>query len=171
MDWVEPPTALAVLPNRGGGKSGLLYRAIHLSAQPPRFAKARELATDHVVGYAITDEKTGGRLLFLPDVAAVDMGLRALLHDCDVLLFDGTFWAENEMRERGTGILGASNMGHMRISGAEGSLEILRGLSAKQRIYVHINNTNPILFEDSPERASVVAAGCQVGEDGMEFLI
>src|SRR5438067_1212241 len=72
VDWVEPPTALTVLPNRGGGKSGLLYRAVHLSAPPPRFAKARELAADHVFGYAITDEKTGGRLLFLPDLAAVD---------------------------------------------------------------------------------------------------
>src|SRR5437764_1178052 len=83
-----------------------------------------------------------------------------------VLLFDGTFWSENEMQQSGAGNLSASSMGHLPISGERGSLNVLARLNAKHRIYTHINNTNPILFEDSPERAAVVAAGCAVGWDG-----
>ena len=75
------------------------------------------------------------------------------------------------MEERGAGNLPAASMGHMPISGAGGSLKLLAELKVKTRIYVHINNTNPILVEDSDERAAVVAAGCIVGEDGMEFVI
>ena len=125
----------------------------------------------NVVGYRIRDEKTGGRLLFLPDVAALDGILMRLLADCEALLFDGTFWSENEMQERGAGTLAASSMGHVPISGPGGSLKVLAELNVKNKIYVHINNTNPILFEDSPEREAVTAAGCKVGQDGMEIVI
>jgi pyrroloquinoline quinone biosynthesis protein B len=62
-------------------------------------------------------------------------------------------------------------MGHVPISGADGSLRVLANVNLKNKVYVHINNTNPILLEDSPERAAVSAAGCAIGEDGMEFMI
>ena len=125
----------------------------------------------NVVGYRIIDEKTGGRLLFLPDAAALDEKLIEALSDCEILLFDGTFWSENEMREREVGNMAASSMGHVPISGPDGSLTVLAGITVKHKIYVHINNTNPILVEGSPERAAVIAGGCTVGEDGMEFTI
>jgi pyrroloquinoline quinone biosynthesis protein B len=86
-------------------------------------------------------------------------------------LFDGTFFTENEMLERGVGSNPASSMGHIPISGEEGSLNALAQLQMKHKVYIHINNTNPILFEDSPERRAVTAAGCQVAMDGMEILI
>ncbi len=190
-EWIEAPLQIAPLLTRDGRRTGLIYQALTLAGRPPRFARkgtvegeggleARApggeepgLVADSgdVVGYRIVDEKTGGRLLFLPEVASMDERVMNLLTECDALLFDGTFWSENEMLERGVGSEPASSMGHVPISGDEGSLKALAELRLKRKVYVHINNTNPILFEDSPEREAVTGAGCQVGMDGMEISI
>lgn len=170
--WTEPPTVPQPLPLRNGSPSGLTYEAIPLPGKPPRFMKSRlQAGPGNVIGYRITDEKTGGRLLFLPDIAEIDARLRCVLPDCDVLLFDGTFWSQNEMRDRGVGTLSAADMGHLPISCPAGSMKFLAELPTRHKIYTHINNTNPILIEDSPERAAVQAAGCMVGEDGMTIEI
>lgn len=171
-EWIEPSTKTQPLLLRDGSASGLTYEAIPLIGKLPRFVKSQAArSTGNVVGYRITDNKTGGRLLFLPEVAQLDEKLLSVLPECDVLLFDGTFWSEDEMRERGTGTLSAGNMGHAPISGASGSLNVLAKLRVKHKIYTHINNTNPILIEGSAEHAAVNAAGCLVGRDGMEIKI
>ena len=108
-------------------------------------------------------------MLYLPDVPALNDEVKDVLNDCDVLLFDGTFCSEDEMRQRRVGEQTASQMGHLPILGPNGSLQVLEKLKVKNRIYIHINNTNLILLEGSEERASVEAAGCVVGEDGMEL--
>jgi pyrroloquinoline quinone biosynthesis protein B len=123
------------------------------------------------VGYQITDAKTRGRLLFFPDVAELDETVLRWLPECEALLFDGTFWSENEMRERELGTLSAADMGHAPISGERGSLKVLADLKVPHKIYIHINNTNPVLIEDSAECAAVKGAGCVVGRDGMELTI
>jgi pyrroloquinoline quinone biosynthesis protein B len=172
IEWLRPPKKLSPLPNRDGSRCGILYQAIPLDGKAPRFVKPPPPSrTGNAVGYRLVDERTGGRLLFLPDVAAVDEKLSSVLMDCDALLFDGTFWSEHEMHERGAGNSTAASMGHVPISGSAGSLKVLAALRARHRIYVHINNTNPVLLEDSPERGAVVAAGCVVGRDGMEIRI
>ncbi|HWX21632.1 MAG TPA: pyrroloquinoline quinone biosynthesis protein PqqB [Candidatus Binatia bacterium] len=172
VEWVQPPAKLSPLLRRDGSSSGLLYQAVALGGKPPRFFKRRAGSTlGHVVGYRIVDQKTGGRLLFLLDVAALDKQVQRLLPECDALLFDGTFWTNNEMKRRGVGALTAAQMGHVPISGPGGSLKALAALQPKPKIYTHINNTNPILVEDSPEHAAVLAAGCLVGCDGMEIVI
>lgn len=171
-EWIEPATKAESLLRRNGSESGLRYEAIPLPGKTPRFFKAKDSSTDgNVVGYRITDKKTGGRLLFLPDVGELSEALLRLLPDCDALLFDGTFWSETEMRDQGIGTLVAADMGHAPISGAAGSLKALAELKVRHKIYTHINNTNPILIEGSPERAAVTAAGCVVGQDGMEIEI
>jgi pyrroloquinoline quinone biosynthesis protein B len=109
--------------------------------------------------------------LFLPEVDDLNENLLRLLPQCDALLFDGTFWSENEMQERGVGTLSAGEMGHLLISGTNGSLKILAGLGVKHKIYTHLNNTNRVLFEDSPERTAIIQAGCVVGRDGMTIEI
>ena len=140
--------------------------------KPPRFMKGRQSSGfGHSVGYRIVDEKSGGRLLFLPDVAVLDEQIIDALSDCDVLLFDGTFWSENEMRKLGVGNLSAKRMGHVPISGRQGSLKQLAPLPVSRKIYTHINNTNPILRKGSPEYAAVCAADVEVGHDGMEIVI
>jgi pyrroloquinoline quinone biosynthesis protein B len=169
--WIEPPTEREPLLRADGPASGLLYEAIPLPGKAPRFMKTNSTTTGNVVGYRITDIKTGGRLLFLPDVAEVNDTVLRWLPQCDVLLFDGTFWSENEMPERGLGALSAADMGHAPVSGTRGSLKVLAELKVPHKIYTHINNTNPMLIEDSPECAAVKAAGCVVGRDGSALEI
>jgi pyrroloquinoline quinone biosynthesis protein B len=172
VQWIEPPTTPEPLRRRDNSESGLSYEAIPLSGKAPRFMKGKAAhSATNTVGYRITDEQSGRRLLFLPDVAEVSKNISRVLPESDALLFDGTFWSENEMKERGTGTLSAADMGHVPISGDRGSLNALAKLSVKRKIYTHINNTNPILIEDSPECWAVKAAGCIVGRDGMEIEI
>jgi len=169
-EWIEPSTTATPLLRRDGLPSGLNYQAIALPGKPPRFMKSKTIE-GNVVGYHITDTKTGGRLLFLPDVAELNEIVLEWLPQCEALLFDGTFWSETEMRDQDLGSLTAADMGHTPISGATGSLKLLAELNIQKKIYTHINNTNPILIEDSLEAAAVKAAGCTVGRDGMEFEI
>jgi pyrroloquinoline quinone biosynthesis protein B len=169
-EWIEPSPMAAPLLRRDGSASGLMYQAIALPGKAPRFMKAKS-AEGNVVGYHITDVKTGGRLLFLPDICELNKTVLGWLPRCEALLFDGTFWSETEMRDQGLGTLRAADMGHAPISGATGSLKALAELKVRHKIYTHINNTNPILMEDSAEAAAVEAAGCVVGRDGLHLEI
>jgi pyrroloquinoline quinone biosynthesis protein B len=110
------------------------------------------------------------RLAFVPGCASVSPGVRTRLAASDVVLFDATLFTDDEMIRTGTGQKTGRRMGHMPIAGADGSLAALADLSAR-RIYIHINNTNPILVDGSPERQRVETAGWQVAEDGMEIVV
>jgi pyrroloquinoline quinone biosynthesis protein B len=172
IHWTRPPEKISPLLRHNGFKSGLQYQRVDVFGKPPRFMKGRQAnGFGHSVGYRIVDEKSGGRLLFLPDVAALDEQITGELSDCDVLLFDGTFWSENEMRKLGVGNLSAKQMGHVPISGRQGSLKQLAPLPVSRKLYTHINNTNPILRKGSREYDAVCAAGVEVGQDGMEIVI
>ena len=92
-----------------------------------------------------------------------DAGLAERLGTADILLFDGTLWRDDEMIAAGVGTKTGRRMGHMPIAGPGGSLAAFAGLPARRKIFIHINNTNPILVADSPERAAVEAAGWEVG--------
>lgn len=112
----------------------------------------------------------GSCLVFVPGAAAVTPSLKARLEKADVVMFDGTLFTDDEMIRNGSGAKTGRRMGHMPIDGADGSLSALAGLSAR-RLYIHINNTNPILIDGSPERRQVEAAGVEVAEDGMEIVL
>jgi pyrroloquinoline quinone biosynthesis protein B len=101
----------------------------------------------------------------------VDATVRALAEGADLLLFDGTFWSDDEMASVGAPGRSALEMGHRPVGGDGGSLQALPGVGARRVAYVHINNTNPILRPDAPQRAEVEAAGVEVAEDGMEFVL
>ena len=115
------------------------------------------------------DQKTGGRLLVAPDVACCNDALAAAMGEADAVLFDGTFWSGDELAHVKDKALTAAEMGHLTIK--DNSLDLLRKLPARHKIYIHVNNTNPVLPPDSPERAAVAAAGIVVGYDGLEFEI
>ncbi len=137
---------------------------LYLESENPETAE--ESAAN--VGVEITD---GNKCLaYVPGAAAVTSALRQRLSRADVILFDGTLFTDDEMIRTGTGAKAGRRMGHMPIDGDGGSLVALQGLSAR-KIFVHINNTNPILVEGSPERRSVEAAGWEVAEDGMEIVL
>jgi pyrroloquinoline quinone biosynthesis protein B len=110
------------------------------------------------------------RLIYVPGAAAVPAPIQDRLARADIVLFDGTLYRDDEMILTGTGEKTGRRMGHMPIDGPDGTLVTLAGLSGR-RLFIHINNTNPILIEGSPERAHVTAAGWEVAEDGMEIAL
>jgi pyrroloquinoline quinone biosynthesis protein B len=112
----------------------------------------------------------GARLAYVPGAGAITADMRQRLARADVVFFDGTLFRDDEMIATETGSKTGLRMGHMPIDGSGGSLEALAGLRAR-RIYVHINNTNPILVEGSPERAYVIGHGWEVAEDGLEVAL
>jgi pyrroloquinoline quinone biosynthesis protein B len=112
----------------------------------------------------------GKNLLFVPGAAAVNDALMARLAKADAVLFDGTLFTDDEMVRTATGIKTGRRMGHMPIDGEGGTLQTLAGLKAR-KIFIHINNTNPMLIDGSPERRRVAAAGWEVAEDGMELVL
>src|SRR6266702_3945451 len=106
----------------------------------------------------------------VPSAGAIDEAVRRVASGADLLLFDGTFWSDGELRAVGGGdVPTAREMGHLPVGEPGGSLELLPRLGAKRTVLVHINNTNPVLCRSSAERQRVEAAGIVVGEDGMEF--
>lgn len=156
----------APLLNRAGKTSGLCSRAIPLATKPPPFSKVTAKGPQSVA-YEITDEASKGRLIVAPDVAEITPELEAAIHDADAVLFDGTFWSNHEFGKLTGKKRTADDMGHVPIH--HGSLNVLRKVKARHRIYFHINNTNPILRPDSPERVKIEAAGLTVGVDGTEI--
>ena len=123
------------------------------------------------VALRIREERSGRVLLYLSSLARVTEELLAAAHDADCVFFDGTFWSDDELRELGASDKRASDMAHLPIGGPGGSLAALASVRAPSRIYIHLNNTNPVLREDSPERAAVERAGWRIARDGMELSL
>lgn len=159
-----------------GAETGLAYEAYWVRGKVPAYAGSAGCHDGSNVGgsnlaYRIIDRASGASLFHVPVIRELDPEIIAAIARCDCVLFDGSFWSETEMEARGVGTRTASAMGHMPIGGRAGSLAMLGGLSAIRKIYTHINNTNPILNEDSPERRAVAGAGWEVAEDGMELIL
>jgi pyrroloquinoline quinone biosynthesis protein B len=152
-----------------GSDSGFRVTAVAVAGDPPRFAR-RDLP-GHTAGLFIEDTRGGGTLAFVPGCGALDDGLLARLARADLLLFDGTFWTDDEMIRLGLSDRTARQMDHLPVSGPDGSLARLSALPCRHRVYTHINNSNPMLIEDSEERRAVTRAGLVVGDDGMRFSI
>ena len=129
-----------------------------------------ETAADTGVNVGVEIRSGGTRLAYVPGAAAMTEGLLKRLGRADAVLFDGTLFRDDEMIVSGTGVKTGRRMGHMPIDGADGTLQQLGGLKAR-RILTHINNTNPILIDGSPERCQVEAAGFEIAEDGMEIVL
>jgi len=165
--WLEAPWEPHALSLPGGEPSGLLYSALPLPGKAPRYVEARPGAVGDNIGYRVEDPRTGGRIVFAPDIGAVDETLRGELEQCDVAFLDGTFWTDGELAELGG--RSAALMAHLPLGGPDGSLAALPRGQKPRRIFVHINNSNPMLREDSPERAELVRSGAEVGTDGQEL--
>ena len=131
---------------------------------------ARRVIAESAANVGIELQRAGARLVFVPGAAAVTGAMRERFARADAVLFDGTLFTDDEMLRSGTGQKTGRRMGHMPIDGEGGTLQALGGLNAR-RIFVHINNTNPIQIDGSAERRKVEAAGWQVAEDGMEIVL
>ena len=148
---------------------GIEVRAIFLPASAPLFDQTNAAKTGHSIAYELHDRNTGRRLLVAPDVGEITPDLREALHAADAVLFDGTFWSDEELQRIKPGARTSRAMGHVPIG--DGSLDLLRSLKATHKSYFHINNTNPILNPGSPERSLVERAGIRVEEDGAEWIL
>jgi pyrroloquinoline quinone biosynthesis protein B len=120
------------------------------------------------IGIRILSPEGGKSFFYIPACAAITDELRRRLEGAAGVLFDGTFYLDDEMIAARVGEKTAARMGHSALSGPQGTLARLKDVAIGRRILVHINNTNPILDENSPERRAVEAAGWEVAEDGME---
>jgi pyrroloquinoline quinone biosynthesis protein B len=162
------------LQDASGAPLGLTLEAFAVAGKIPLYYETSDditqLASSHaVIGLAISGN--GKRILYIPGCAAVTDALRARVEGAGILFFDGTLWQDNEMIRAGIGRKTGQRMGHMSISGAGGSIAAFAGVELGQKIFIHINNTNPILCDDSPEAAAVRNAGWQIAHDGMALSL
>ena len=164
-----PLTELALdtpreLRYRDHSPSGLTVEAFAVPAGPPQFAL--DAGEGHTVGLLLRDTE-GSTCAFVPGCGDLTAPLMERLSEADILLFDGTFWDDAELQTLGIGQRTAREMDHLPIGGPGGSLERIAMLPCRHKVYTHINNTNPVLLERSPERQAVVSAGLTVGFDGL----
>ena len=144
--------------------------AVPLEGKAPPYSPHRH--DPHVgdnVGYLIEDTRSQASLLYAPGLGQMSSALLDMMGGADCVMVDGTFWSEDEMQRAGVGTKRASEMGHLPQSGDEGMLSWLSKIQGPRKILIHINNTNPILIETSPERKLVEEGGVEVAYDGMAF--
>ena len=162
--------ALAWLDRTLARFCGIEWRKVSSDFRPLNSSigfRAIELA--HSVAFQFSDESSGRFALVAPAVGELTRELSEASVRSDLILFDGTFWSDNELEAERPGARSAREMNHLPI--LNGSLEFLRQSPARRKIYTHINNTNPILMPGSPERAQLEQAGIEVARDRLEVVL
>lgn len=167
------------IPLRGadGRDSGLVLEAFSVPGKVALFmedaSRGEGFGTEEgdTIGLEISTGAGSSRLLFIANCARVDEDVRARCQGASLLFFDGTLWQDEEMIARGEGRKTGGRMGHISMSGDDGSMAALGDLDIGRRVFIHINNTNPALLSDSPERQVIEATGWQVAYDGMEIAL
>jgi len=151
------------------GISGLSFTAIPVTGKAPPYSPHRN--DSHIgdnIGIKVTDESSGKSLFYSPGLGDLTDQTRQLMSEADCLLVDGTFWQEDEMLTTGVGDKKAEDMGHLPQSGENGMISVLKPMDKPRKILIHINNTNPILDEDSEQRKILESEGIEVSFDGMD---
>lgn len=150
----------------------LVFTAVPLKSEAPPFSPHRHntVAGDNV-GYRIEDITTGKNLFYAPGLGIIEPHVLEFMSNADVVLVDGTVWTNDEMSRHGISDKLASEMGHLDQSSKGGIMETLSSLEKPRKILIHINNTNPILDEESPEHAQLKHAGIEVSYDGMDIKL
>jgi pyrroloquinoline quinone biosynthesis protein B len=155
------------------GVRGVRWCAIAVASKPAPYSphRAAPIAGDNLA-LLMSDPASGKTAVYAPGLGAMEAAVWSVLQVADCVLIDGTFWSDEEMVAQGLSAKRARDLGHLPQSGAGGMLEWLAQLPrATRRILIHVNNTNPILDEDSPERAALERAGIEVAWDGMEIAL
>lgn len=164
-----------LLPGRGIGlPGGLSLLAFPVPGKLPLYmetgAPPANARSEFTFGLRLSDAN-GISMAYIPACAAVDDKLRSSIASTDALFFDGTLWTDDELIVAGVGQKTGRRMGHLPISGPDGSIAALKHVPCGQRYFVHINNTNPLNCETSPERQMAEASGWRIPTDGLEILL
>jgi pyrroloquinoline quinone biosynthesis protein B len=171
VNWYEAPLS-AGAGFRIPEVEGIDFAAVPVRSKAPPYSPHREAPReDDNIALVITDLSSGKKAFYAPGLAAVAPNVWECMSGADCLLIDGTFWTDDEMIRTGAGRKRALDMGHLAQSGENGMLSLLRRLPKSRKVLIHINNTNPILDEDSSERRELDRAGVEVAYDGMEILL
>lgn len=161
----------SVFELKSGEGASICCRAIALPGSYPAYVSGDErgrLAKEQAV-LALVLEGPGGRMVFALALPAISDELLEMMRDCDLVLADGTFWSDDELQQTRGGGPTAREMGHLPVGGPGGSLDQLASLKGPRKIYIHINNTNPMLDEESAQHRQAREAGWEIAEDGWEF--
>jgi pyrroloquinoline quinone biosynthesis protein B len=152
------------------GVEGLRFTAYPLKSKAPPYSPHRN--DSHIgdtIGVVIEDVKSGKKIFYSPGLGEIEGHLPPLLRESDCVMVDGTFWKDDEMISMGISKKKSREIGHLPQSGPGGMIETLSQFKKPRKILIHINNTNPILNEASPERAELTRSGIEVAFDGMEI--
>jgi len=158
------PSGLEVLPFAVPGKS-----AWYLEGETHPAGDADD--DGDTLGLRIEDKATGQYFFFVAACARVTPELKQRLHGAPLVLFDGTVWQDNELIDAGLGLKTGQRMGHLSMSGQDGALAMLADAGIIRKYFLHINNSNPALLPDSPEREELAKAGWTMPHDGMEISL
>ena len=167
VEWslIEPGSTFSLGSSK---KSSIEVEAFSLPGTPPKYMRGNSpVEGNWVIGFTFSDRLSGGVLTYAPALAELTPNILKRLEASDCILVDGTFWHNDDLAKLGMSARTALSMGHLPLSGEDGSLARLSQLSCSRKIFVHINNTNPILFDKSPERQTLEAAGMEVAYDGL----
>ncbi|TPW35415.1 pyrroloquinoline quinone biosynthesis protein PqqB [Oecophyllibacter saccharovorans] len=155
------------LPLKDGTPSGLVCEAFAVPGKAPLYAEKEGSQPDETLGFSITG---GGRtLVVVPGCAEITPSLIERARKADLFFFDGTLWRDDEMIRAGLSPKSGHRMGHVSVTGDDGPLRHFAACARPRKVLIHINNSNPVLLENSPERSQAEAAGWTVAEDGMRF--
>ncbi|MFC5300894.1 pyrroloquinoline quinone biosynthesis protein PqqB [Azospira restricta] len=162
------PSIPCAAPFTVPGAAGLTFTPVPLSSKAPPYSPHRhDPHPGDNLGLLIEDAASGRKVFYAPGFGAMEAHLEPFLAESDAVLVDGTFWTDDEMIRLGLSTKTAREIGHLPQSGAGGMIELLGRYAKPRKILIHINNTNPILDADSPERAELARAGIEVAYDGM----
>lgn len=170
VNWheVKPDQSSFTIPKA----DNLVFTAVPLKSEAPPFSPHRHNTTPgDNVGFKVEDTKTGKNLFYAPGLGEMEPHVQQYMEEADCVLVDGTVWTDNELSNEGISDKCAKEMGHLDQSSKGGIMEILSSLEKPRKILIHINNTNPILDEESPEHAQLKQAGIEVSYDGMDIII
>jgi pyrroloquinoline quinone biosynthesis protein B len=169
VSWQEiTPGRRFSLLDTAGVDSGICCEPFSLGTHYPAYISARpsaNLKPEEISLGLMLESSSGKKLAYLPAVPALDQTLLRRLDSADLILFDGTFWSDDELiKVQGSGAT-AREMGHVPVSGPDGSLRKLAGLRRPRKVFIHINNTNPMLDESGPQYREVCDAGWEIAQD------
>ena len=154
------------------GAEELTFQPVVLESNAPPYSKYRDnIVAGNNIGLKITDDHSGKSVFYAPGCMQANSVVKNVMAEADCVLFDGTLWVNEEMIDHGFSQKLGTDMGHMPVNGPNGAIALLKKFEVKRKILIHINNTNPVLNEDSQANRELRQQGIELAFDGMEIEV